>query len=1499
MADIIALRAQLEGDRAALAQAQQKLQLFEEELNNAEGGELPHPPLHEPTLTLQILRTQVLTQAAVVRRIQGEMDAAQAAYTAAAQADPMHGTDAGLPLVLLPVRIETAFLPNASGGTDLAVRVYPDDIHVDAHEPELTAAELAAGTAYWHAVWGAGSNSDRLSTAWNAVLQKLKPSRAAWAVDVLTPSVPRPTDETPLEQAQPIPPLPTVPTRPSTFTRAAQTTLLPDHWSFIAFQGGSELFNVDGSAISDSLNVSFGPPGTGADSSDLPFDAASRWLVDLDAAIAAGMAVRIPLAGPNFNIDQLFVLGVSARLSPADAAARLETALIAHQYTNGLGFLPPGSPTNNTDSVRSAWQSTPQPPAPTDVATARATYIPASNQNAARMASALGIDGSEALSAAPHGLDDQETPVAILQSQLWNVFGGRTLSMLYNQWDIPAGDSPSQGGWVPHNDPVGAAALADHSKGWVRSRGTLPVLRVANQPYGVLPASSIADWVTAADDPTNQLIQWLRVFRQYWLAAVMNVPAVTDGDPQPDATIVNILSREPVSESLMIRQDGDPVSQEIADQQFPTGPIPGLSMSSELFLAAPSATAIPSPVPFVSDPAGDLRLLLLVRDLLSDSINVLNTTMVWQDWANKYQPLFGSNTFPGAPPPDLFTSMIKDSLSDPLVGPNDQLVVGIIFGAFAFSQKKDDPTFQQNIQGLLPKANAFLAQYELSCTVDPSQYDPVLREIFDVFSHRYDAWVTSLAARRLDQLRAAKPTGAVVGAYGWVENLSPRTDLSPVPDPPAGFDTVFTSGKQKYIHAPSLHHAATAAVLRAGYESHAHPDSLAVNLVSSRVRIADWLAEGIRNGQTLGALLGYRFERELHDAGLDVLIAKLRQEHPLPLPTSADNDANGAAARQTIAERNVVDGLDLYRQQSAVRAEYAATPQIGGMLDDLVNAVDALGDLLLAESVHHLVGGNPLRAGLAADTIGRGEPVPDRFDVVRTPRAGGALAWQLGALLPSAWRSSAAGWSSDRPRAVTEPHVEAWVQTMLGDATSWKVHCSVTVSGTATDVIVGLDSLQLCALDIVSESSGSPSLLELRIADSIAAAQPAGTQISVVSTPAVDGTLGFGELSDLCARLRTLLAKSTPLGPQHVIGPSESSATGLDVAELQSRVNSLGTSLSNAVSQLSAAMQTLNTAAVGSDSGALQTAVAAVRAALVTVADNGFSSAYPPTIGSDVAAAATLFAARGSAVLAAITPLSATTPPVPPAADAPSSDLEQWFRAITDYVESIVGKVVPVTASYQLPPDSAYAQSFASGNAPTGSDETAVMVWLRRLARVRPNCQPAHDLLLANEALLGALPGITVAQLPVTQGEQWVGLPFDQAATAPKARLCTVALTPAAIDVNAEFCGILFDNWTEQLPGLTSVTTANSGYEAAEVTGVSFTVEAPDAYPPQSILLAIAPDLTAGWSLDILLDVVTETLELAKVRMVDLGDLFRLGRVLPALHTSSNVDTMLSEAGVK
>ena len=58
-------------------------------------------------------------------------------------------------IVLLPVRLETRFVTDDTG-SKLRVRVYPDDIHIDAHQPGLTDGEVAAAGRYWDAVWRSG-----------------------------------------------------------------------------------------------------------------------------------------------------------------------------------------------------------------------------------------------------------------------------------------------------------------------------------------------------------------------------------------------------------------------------------------------------------------------------------------------------------------------------------------------------------------------------------------------------------------------------------------------------------------------------------------------------------------------------------------------------------------------------------------------------------------------------------------------------------------------------------------------------------------------------------------------------------------------------------------------------------------------------------------------------------------------------------------------------------------------------------------------------------------------------------------------------------------------------------------------------------------------------------------------------------------------------------------------------------------------------------------------
>ena len=61
------------------------------------------------------------------------------------------------PVVLLPVRLETRFFPRADGSAELRVRVYPDQVHIDSHEPELTADEVIWGQHFWEQTWRAGA----------------------------------------------------------------------------------------------------------------------------------------------------------------------------------------------------------------------------------------------------------------------------------------------------------------------------------------------------------------------------------------------------------------------------------------------------------------------------------------------------------------------------------------------------------------------------------------------------------------------------------------------------------------------------------------------------------------------------------------------------------------------------------------------------------------------------------------------------------------------------------------------------------------------------------------------------------------------------------------------------------------------------------------------------------------------------------------------------------------------------------------------------------------------------------------------------------------------------------------------------------------------------------------------------------------------------------------------------------------------------------------------
>jgi hypothetical protein len=88
--------------------------------------------------------------------------------------------------------------------------------------------------------------------------------------------------------------------------------------------------------------------------------------------------------------------------------------------------------------------------------------------------------------------------------------------------------------------------------------------------------------------------------------------------------------------------------------------------------------------------------------------------------------------------------------------------------------------------------------------------------------------------------------------------------------------------------------------------------------------------------------------------------------------------------------------------------------------------------------------------------------------------------------------------------------------------------------------------------------------------------------------------------------------------------------------------------------------------------------------------------------------------------------------------------------------------------------------------------------------------------------------------------------------------------------------GLLLDEWVETIPN------------RDETTGLAFHFDRPNSEPPQSLLLAVTPQLAGGWQWEDLVDTLHETLELAKKRAVEPDALARTGysQLLPALMTA-------------
>lgn len=1411
------------------------------------------------------------------------------------------------PIIMLPVRIETRFKPQ-DNVPHLWIRIYPDEIVADFHEAELTEQELETGKTFWRAAWNPAGEAD----AWKAVVAGAMSQRAAWIVKQTTPSnLPaRPAGDPVFD--------PDIPLRPHSWTRAAEAQLLPDRWLVLAYRNAREVLRAVGGPIKEPLQLTLSPtvdPTSVLDVSGdgLKLDPELIWTVDFPNAEAAGMALRIPLGREDMDLgfSRLLVLGVKSTLAPEQASDKLAALFDSHHYTRGLAIVPQGTPTNNTTAAPSPFP----PPDPGGANSYPVELGPAlahAESDGGRFASAFGVS-IEVAAHIENADRDQQKPARAMAQALWPVTWGYYIETLL----------------APASEKFDTDVLRDYYLSSVRARGHYPTFRIGNTPYGILPVSSLSRWRPGRNDNDIEitLSDDLRKARSIWLDQVDRAPR-TGKSNDPDADLLSVLGMDASTREVRIRQvlgadlavnlwmflgmDPAILEKNWAAMGAQVGALLGVNPNSaEIFRKMYKDPPFKFRHPFVEDEA-----LSETNQLKFNYIRWLRTVRLHPLRKELFLAGGGQDT-----PTALLYRLLRHATLTVLRNAVDNVYVNknlaetgikreVQLVQFA-SLSERTPTVWERMESSVAAVSGTkpIGQFLLDNTgitdsaliaahmqalrdlenLPTAELERLLTETLDVCSHRIDAWISSLPAKRLSEMRMGRPLGSYIGAYAWVEDLVPRpqTVRRNVELSRLGVvgEQIDTGG---HVLAPSMIHAAAAAILRNGYltRSGAERSRYAVDLSSARVRKAQFLLDAVRNGQPLGAVLGYQFERGLHEGHrprrLDKYKEPFRTLYPLPTNTSKDT----TDAQESIAARDVVDGMKLRDAWKAGTIPWGQTnsglPGSGQDRTDIETelalvdeSVDAAADLLLAEGVFQIARGSMPGAAATLDSMSRGIRPPDP-EIAHLARNGSTLTHRFalivgGDALAGVWLGIAL-----TERAATEPRLDAWVGTILGDPPEVKCRVSYLDPTGAdpehrTEIVVTLADLQIRPLDLLTianavQTEQGLSELDQRVGYVALLLAPETTDLKLVYERGTglgwerETVRTFPEILEVARAINELLGGARSLRPADLL-PADTisladSADTMNV-EANTRADNALIVLKNRRDALAGAIAAIEPPPAGPLN------LAPIRDALRGLADYGFAGVYPTSAKGDTEPLRVQFVAQGQSVLAQ--------------ADKRITIAEAATNAVAR-VAAIFGREFVFLPRFKPAGagelDNALAASSSLVTAPSD-----VPKWFQAAARVRSPLNRWRKMALYSGALGNSPIEIEPAQLPFAAGARWAALDFADEEHRHRSGLLSLDLArpvqPAATDA---WAGLLIDEWTEVIPN------------ADEAGAVTFHFDSPGAEAGQAVLIAVPPAQTEQWDLDSLIATLNETIDLAKIRAVDGELLDKLSQLLPAIYLTMNTE---------
>lgn len=1501
----------------------------------------------------------------------------------------------GTPIVLLPMKLETRFF-NLSTDPSLRIRLFPDPISIAGLRRGLANEEAAAGKVFWQElskarqIEGSQQRREAEEGAALALAAHSEPNRANWIALSLRPqnwpqnddAIPPKPDDLVFPEAEndehPLPP---------------RANLLPDRFVVTLYRNNSKQHEVTGAAVLADLAIGPEPDGASAAisrdevSGQIKVADSLNWLFDYDAAVRAGMAVTVRMTErqARAGFDRVVALGVRYSETAESSRQRLEEHFKELQYSTGIDVVRQGTPTNNTETVKSGHTTSGDATAQAFLKSLRRRQPELQKQrkdktDAQRFSTALGIDFSGP--ASWDNGDSQDIAEALAMNRaLWPAtLGGFMKNYL----------SPVAGGSLSATvDDRLIENISRFALDFVTGRGLLPAIKVGDQPYGMLVTSDLRSYNLneaglGRRTPLfpGQLKPVMDRFTELFQGFDERLKSLArPGDPSDimsnilglHASSVSFRSRKGVSDAVSWNNllfQGIPAEFRATwfahFHAFRLAALKRLGLSEGdreigelVFLGATDELTGPvvdgdSEIP-LSETEG-IRSFRSEQNYVHWLINETETNIRNQRFvndANQRVPRPAALLYQYlrhgwlAQLGEQSTRVAVDLAADKFSQVRTQAkLIGIDSPANAITLPDDaasalkpaelgidvrEPTLGELILGNSrlppdrvpelkpPVVKAATSMRELRASLETLAPLPTARlerlfaEHMDLCMYRLDAWHSALFSSRLQAMRAQADhgTGIFLGAYALVENLRPRAPATPVdpnqiPEPlrPSnGSGVVERPDNGGYVHAPSQAHAVTAAILRNAYLTHAdreNSERFAINLDSSRVRKAMRLIEGLRENQPLGALLGYRFERGLHeqhpDLELDRHIYTLRARFPLTSKRLVDVPDDESA--EVIEARNVVDGYDLMEHASANAYPWGVSGLPGTdssearaileEIDELQEMFDAMSDLMMAESVHQAVNGSTERARGALQSITDGE-VPPVPEVAQTPRSGQVITQRVIAHLPQAEH-----WPTRTERSKANARLNGWLVQRLPDPRN----IAISVRLESQDIeFLRLSDSGIDALDVVLMAGANPGSgateLERWLVDRYSAENSLNSAIAVLHRDAnsthttglavnvgeaPDGAVSLDAITPLLLSLQKLVTASRPATAEDYRLPTESDlvsrrnpkgivTTGNEVsgknrleaafATLQGLVQSLGSIVDDPTVQ--AAYTALLNDSSSYEAGFWSAHITSLRTGLREVYLYGHSQALPVSATGESAGNAQRLYEQAVELKNAMTRhLGAAETALQPITDDVSDDkkaqvIGQRLQALRDAGRALFTRNFTFVPSFRL--DEQQQSEIGAGiDSPIVKDPMRLERWLQGLVRVRDRMADLTKVRDWGEWTGAQAINMTPVQLPRRESDTWIGEGITAAVDDPE-RMSVMLLD--AQEPGSSMSALLLDTFSETVPTNT------------EISGLSFHYDRPNAEAPQAILLAVPPVVNGNWTWDALLDTINDTFDRARLRAVE------------------------------